>query len=522
MRRALGLCLLLAAAGLACGDESTEPTPQPLDPPRAPRDLTPVETSPAAITLSWRDAATDETGFRIERAVTGTGQFTAAGTVGADVQVFVDRGVTAETSYTYRVFALRNGADSEPSGTVDVRATRNAAPVVPHSPAPADRFEDLDPNTAVVLAWEGNDPDGDALTYDVYFGSSRSALTRISAGQTTTEFPLTATLARNRTYFWQVVTRDPVGLVRRSPVWVFSTVVDRDDVPEGYFIMGSPAGTQFEHPGNPIPARAFNIDRFEVTNAQYVNYLNQARVLGEVRVSGGVVYDITGLYAYCDVYPDSRRSTIGDEDSAILYSRADSLFDVREGWENFPVIQVSWYGARAYAEFRGRRLPTEAEWEKAARGTSNELGEMTFQLADSTLVIGIGYPFPWGTEPEPNRGNFDNSGDPFENQGRVRTTPVGYYDGSVRGGYATASGASPYGCFDLAGNVWEWVADSFEPYHDPHDPPVNELSKVIRGGDFERGIGSATVWNRSAVAPAVRDRAIGFRTVGDGLLGRIR
>lgn len=509
---AVAFVLLLGAA--ACSEDSSGPTVVPVAAPRAPSLLAPTATSTSSVTLGWRDVSTDETGFRIERAASGSGDFTVAGTVQANIQIYLDRGVTAGQTYDYRVRAVRDDVIGDPSTTVSVRAVANEAPAVPTPLEPADAAENLDPAATVVLRWAASDPDGDNLSYDVLFGATFASMTVVSSGQTTTEHTLAATFQRNRSYFWQIVVRDAAGVVRRSPTWVFSTEIDRDEVPAGYFVMGSPAGGAFEHPGNPVATSAIEMDRREITNTQYVNFLNQARDRGLLRVSGGVVYDASGVYPYADIARPTRRSTIGDEDSAIGWEGADSLFFVVAGWEDFPAVQVSWYGAQAYAEFFGRSLPTEAEWEKAARGTAPDLGTQTyFAGTDSAVVLGLGFPYPWGTEPDLARGNFDDSGDPFENQARVRSTPVGYFDGTVRGGYQTRPGAGPFGHQDLAGNVWEWTNDAYDIYQNPHEPPDHDRSRVIRGGDYDRGIGSAQTWNRSFVAPELRDRAIGFRTV---------
>ncbi|MEZ4651298.1 MAG: SUMF1/EgtB/PvdO family nonheme iron enzyme [Candidatus Eisenbacteria bacterium] len=513
MRRVLGTTLGIMLIGLsACSEDSSQPQVEPEPAPAAPNELTPNSVTPTSVTLSWRDVSTDETGFRIERSAAGANDFQLAGNVNANVQVFIDRTVTADQSYDYRVRAVRTGVESQPSETVRVTAKTNAAPSVPGSPTPENRLQELDPNSTVVLSWNASDPDGDTLLYDVYFGSTFASLSQVSDAQTSTEYALTTTFEPNRSYFWQVVVTDGAGIIRRSPVWVFSTVIERVDVPEGPFVMGAPSG-EFFHPGNPISTRSYDIDRFEITNAQYVNYLNQARELRLIKVTGGIVYDAAGIEEYADVHQEVRQGS-GDLDSALRYASGDSLFFVLDGWDNFPVVQVSWFGARAYADFFGRDLPTEAEWEKAARGTSVDLGTETyFAGTPEEVTVGVGFPYPWGADADNSRGNFDNSGDPFENQARVRSTPVGYYDGSIRAGYQTTSGASIYGCEDLSGNVWEWTQDAYDIYRAPHEPPQIGHYRMIRGGDYDRGIGSATCWNRSFARPEIRDRGIGFRTV---------
>jgi formylglycine-generating enzyme required for sulfatase activity len=276
--------------------------------------------------------------------------------------------------------------------------------------------------------------------------------------------------------------------------------------------MGKPPVA--DHPGDPILVDDFEIDRYEVTNQQYVDWLNEVLKTSPplVKTSGGSVYD-PGLEIVYAV-------TIEANDNAqITYDVVDSLFSVIPGREQFPMVEVSWFGADAYADYFGRRLPTEAEWEMTARGNGTEFGDSLFTIAidDSTVEqirVGKGRTYPWGEEPDEARANGRDSGDPFESQPRVRTTPVGFYNGEIRGGYQTRDGSTPvFGVHDLAGNVKEWSDDWYGPYADPHNPPIDGLHKIIRGGGWDKGLGSLQTWRRDIVEPTTTDWSIGFRTV---------
>ena len=111
---------------------------------------------------------------------------------------------------------------------------------------------------------------------------------------------------------------------------------------------------------------------------------------------------------------------MGREGCQIRYE--GHLFIVQSGFENHPVVQVSWFGANAYANFYGLTLPTQEEWEKAARGNT-------------------GWDYPWGDAIDGSQANYWRSGDPFDNG----PTPVGYYDGATHDGFKTTDSPSPFG-----------------------------------------------------------------------------
>jgi len=150
------------------------------------------------------------------------------------------------------------------------------------------------------------------------------------------------------------------------------------------------------------------------------------------------------------------------------------------------MTMVSWFGAQSYCEYYGWRLPTELEWEKAARGLDDR-------------------PFPWGHELERNNANFTSSRDPFENMSSFgsRTSPVGFYNGNTYAGYQTIDSPSPYGLYDMAGNVWQWTADIYDQQH----------YRYMRGGSKDMYPGNLRIWARNNATPTFVSPAVGFRCV---------
>jgi formylglycine-generating enzyme required for sulfatase activity len=525
----LGLVGALVLVGGCSGDTKTKVTEPPVQPPKAASNLYAASTSTTRIVLRWRDNSDVETGFRIQRREGDTGEFLPVAptdTVGANVTTYEDARVADGTSYTYRVVTYRLDIEAAPSNEVTVLATAKLPPNTPSDPYPPDvaatpGAANVDESVPLTLTWVGSDPAGEALTYDVLFGRTLGTIALKEANRTETNYLVTETLERNAHYFWRVIAHDRTGVSAPSPVWGFNTTVDRDTVEAGFFVMGDTlqfigdvadsVTNPLWHPGNPIETRKFSIDRFLVTNQQFADFLNQALAAQprQIWLHNNEVYDQTRENLWAVLSPL-------DTDSDISFSAADSAFVVSEGREGFPVVQVSWYGADAYARRSGRRLPAEAEWEKAARGTARDvLGFHDYGGRVDT--VGLGTPYPWGRwtgSGDLNRGNYLNSGDPFENAGRVRTTPPGFFNGSVNLGYQTGSGASPCGAYDMSGNVWQWTADWYDVYHNPHQPPVIGNFRMIRGGSYDKPQGSAICWNRSYLRPEQCDRTVGFRTVG--------
>lgn len=236
-------------------------------------------------------------------------------------------------------------------------------------------------------------------------------------------------------------------LVSSSPAAEPRDLSDMVHVPAGPFIMGSNDGPEDERPQHTVSLAEFFIDRNQVTNAEFTRFLNAKGT----RASGGQRWYDT-------------------DDSDARIHQHEGKWRPDPGHENHPVMEVSWYGAVAYCERLGKRLPTEAEWEKAARGTDARK-------------------FPWGNEaPDRTRAHFG----------------AGWNDLKPVGGFP--AGASPYGALDMAGNGWEWVSSAYQPYpYDAsdgredlnvlrvrgtrgggHDTPPAELTTTHRGRNVSR------------------------------------
>ena len=224
-------------------------------------------------------------------------------------------------------------------------------------------------------------------------------------------------------------------------------------IPEGDFTMGTdipavcrlcPGDQEAVAPVRTVHTSAYWIDLYEVTNAQY----------RECEAAG-----------VCPLPGDVPR---GFED-----------YHTNAQYDKYPVTYVDWTMAKTYCEWRGQRLPTEAEWERAARGDDSQL-------------------YPWGAE-------FDQAKYEELQQRNVFPYPVDEYDDK-----------SGWGIYGGVGNVWEWTADWYGPYQNPHQPPESGKTKVIRGGFSVGYTGYFRYTARVEAAPALIGRYVGIRCAKDG------
>jgi formylglycine-generating enzyme required for sulfatase activity len=260
----------------------------------------------------------------------------------------------------------------------------------------------------------------------------------------------------------------PIGEAQPSQAPSGSPVFDWVEVRAGWFLMGSDPrrdrhARDEEQPQHRVFLPAFCIARVPVTVAQFEAFARAARYQPDAE---------TQHSERCWGQPHGSRDSARAKDAA------------------HPVTFVSWYDAQAFCRWAGVRLPTETEWEKAARGAAGQV-------------------YPWGDEPpDATRCNFGNNvGD---------TTPVGSYP----------AGASPWGALDTAGNVWEWTGSLWGSLESgyfayPYDPldgreataAPDSVLRIVRGGSFRDGIVQARSAFRDWRYPFFRSESIGFRVV---------
>ena len=293
----------------------------------------------------------------------------------------------------------------------------------------------------------------------------------------------TAALSVNKQGYWEAVIGEDHTLVY---------------IPEGEFIMGSDSGEEDELPVRPVYLDSYWIGKYTVTYAQFKRFIYETGYMTDAEQG-------KGSYLTAD---DIRGPNPEGNWNNNIFMQGD----------DHPVISVSWYDAEKYCEWLSEKidldfmLPTEAQWEKSARGTD-------------------GRAFPWGNEDvTADRANFadmifaekygeERRGHYDLNDGFAETSPVGSFPG----------GASPYGVMDMAGNVWEWCYDYYDPDYYSVSPDINPFGpnaggdRVNRGGSYDNWSGYASPERghnlrsaeRTGNEPDSSDDHMGFRIAID-------
>lgn len=343
----------------------------------------------------------------------------------------------------------------------------NLAPYEPSNPNP--RHGDFFQEVTLDLTWSGGDPNGDVVTYDVFVEAGVRPPVAKQCSDITDAICHLNDLLPLTTYYWRVIATDPDGLTVSGRVWEFTT---RNDVGEPGQIVFIPAG-EFPMGCDPafnggaecwydeLPLHTVWLDDYwihltEVTNESYAQFLNR---------HGG----------------NSCGATDCVDLAATSIYRQDGAFVVVDGRESYPVSSVSWNGANDYCTGIGGQLPTEAQWEKAARGPTIRgypWGDIGINCSYANYYVGSGVCFG-------------------------QSTPVASFP----------LGVSPYGLFDMAGNVREWVDDWYaddyyaeSPYTNPLGPAAG-TQKILRGGYYNDQARDVRIANRVPADPATTSGA---------------
>lgn len=258
-------------------------------------------------------------------------------------------------------------------------------------------------------------------------------------------------------------------------------------VPPGFYQLGREDGPADEGPAHQLMVEGFRIDRTEVTNGAFAEFLNALDLAVDEPFRGGALRDRHAPAATLALLREDGGAAVYplialDDDEARI-GFADGRFQPTPGYADHPVAETTWAGARAYCRWRRGWLPTEAEWEAAARGTDGRL-------------------YPWGdAPPDPERA--------FVSGRTGETAPVG----------GRPAGASPFGALDMSGSMAEWTNSLKRPYpyqpEDGRENPTAEGERVTRGGDYRFDTApetlTATHRNGFSNAPERGHRHIGFR-----------
>lgn len=232
-------------------------------------------------------------------------------------------------------------------------------------------------------------------------------------------------------------------------------------IPEGSFPMGVPHGDRDggrdEYPRHDVFVNNFYIDKFELTNGRYLEFVKAT----------------------------NHRVPQNPKNATRNLWQGDTI---TESLTDRPVVNVDWADANAYCQWAGKRLPTEAEWEKAAKGTADRR-------------------FPWGNvEPTNKHLNFNQQW-----IGEKTLMPVGSYE----------LGKSPFGVYDMAGNVWEWVNDWYDAKYYEKSPaknptgPETGTKRVLRGSGWQNETPTVRIFTRVDSDPTIRNESTGFRCAMD-------
>ncbi|MEL6659839.1 MAG: formylglycine-generating enzyme family protein [Bacteroidota bacterium] len=265
----------------------------------------------------------------------------------------------------------------------------------------------------------------------------------------------------------------------------------------GSFAMGNPDehfSYEVQHPVHWVSLSSFYIEKYEVTNQDYVQFLNALASELEMDSLDVVSPASWGIKQEEDICIDVLRQTDSVLKSGIVLSQSDAgiRFELIAGKETFPVTSTTWYGARAYCKWKypGGSLPSEAQWEYAARG-GKHWQEFDYKYAGSNALDSVGW---------------------YWSNAKFKPHSVG------------TKHPNNLGIYDMSGNLWEWIEDHWHANYNnaPTDGSAwvekevkKDFNRVLRGGAWFYSRGAATVTNRWSDVPDDRHAYKGFRCVCD-------
>ena len=353
--------------------------------------------------------------------------------------------------------------------TATILLAQNNTPVVSNS-----RFlQRTDGSFKVDIYYDVNDADGDAMTVSILVSNDGGVTWNFTATELTGDIGEGITSGTNKKIVWDFGVEHPETFSDK-----FMIEISADDgvntggipgelvyVQGGTFEMGSNNGDDDEKPIHSVTLNSFYIGKYEVTHKEYIEFLNSKGVNSDGSYNGEEYIDMD------------------DEDCAVGYSNGSFYFKGSScaSTENTPVIEVTWYGAKAYCEWAGGRLPTEAEWEYAARGGNKSKG---YKYSGSNNIDEVAW-------------YNDNSGSKTHEVGTKQPNELGIYD--------------------MTGNVWEWCNDwydgsyySISPNSNPQGPTTGSY-RIVRGGSWYFSANSCRVAYRNDYVPRRSIGYIGFR-----------
>ncbi len=425
-----------------------------------------------SITLKWNSKESDLT-YRVEfdgkTYTTNNTSYTVSTT---------ERGKT----YSWRVTATNEWEKETSSETYSFRTMDNRGPSTPSNPSPSDKTTNQ-PLT-VTLSWECSDPDGDTLTYDVYFGINPGSMTKISSVQTGKTLNR-SNLSIGTTYYWKVVAKDSKGATTEGPEWKFTTqsapknpsytpssiVPPMVLVEKGSFTMGDTWGDGYsdEKPTHKVTfTYDFYMGKYEVTFNEYDAFCNatdRSKPSDSYLGRGNrpvILVSWNDAIAYCNWLSEK-------ENLPKAYDSNGNLLD-KDGRVTTDPSKVVGY-----------RLPTEAEWEYTARGGNKSKG---YEYSGSANVGDVAW-------------YRDNSDDKTQEVGKKAPNELGIYD--------------------MSGNVWEWCSDWYDGGYYTKSPTTNPYNstvgsyRVFRGGSWSYSAPGTLVADRSYIVPFGKRGDVGFR-----------